>query len=78
MDQLLSSLDKSDSEVDALWAKEAESRIDAYQKGKLGAISLEKVLEKYNCLYVAFKNVGFRSSTPTDLTVNVFFNPEGM
>lgn len=47
VDRLLSSLDKSDREIDELWAKEAESRIDAYEKGKLRAISLEKILEKY-------------------------------
>jgi putative addiction module component (TIGR02574 family) len=47
VDQLLSSLDKSDKEIDELWAKEAECRIDAYQKGKLKSITLEEVLEKY-------------------------------
>lgn len=47
IDKLLSSLDKSDKEIDELWAKEAENRIDAYDQGKIMAISLEKVLEKY-------------------------------
>ena len=47
IDKLLSSLDKSDKEIDKLWAKEAEDRIDAYDLGKIKAISLEKVLEKY-------------------------------
>ena len=47
VDQLLSSLDKSDGEIDELWANEAESRIDAYENGKLKAVSLEKILEKY-------------------------------
>lgn len=47
IDKLLSSLDKSDKEIDELWAKEAEDRIDAYDSGKIKAISLEKVLEKY-------------------------------
>ncbi|HNQ78898.1 MAG TPA: addiction module protein [Acidobacteriota bacterium] len=47
IDQLLSSLDKPDQEIDKLWAKEAEERIDAYDKGKLKAISLEEVLNKY-------------------------------
>ena len=47
VDHLLSSLDKPDKEIDELWAKEAESRIDAYEKGKLTAVSLEKILEKY-------------------------------
>jgi putative addiction module component (TIGR02574 family) len=47
VDKLLSSLDQPDSEMDELWAKEAERRIDAYKRGKIKAISLEKVLEKY-------------------------------
>jgi putative addiction module component (TIGR02574 family) len=47
VDKLLSSLDEPDNEIDELWAKEAESRIDAYEQGKIKAVSLEKVLEKY-------------------------------
>ena len=48
IDSLLSSLDKPDKEIDKLWAKEAESRIDAYERGKIKAVSLKKVFEKYN------------------------------
>jgi hypothetical protein len=45
---LLSSLDKSDKEIDELWAKEAEDRIDAFDQGKIKVVpSLEKVLQKY-------------------------------
>ena len=47
IDKLISSLDKPDKEIDELWAKEIEDRIDAYDQGKLKAISLEKVLQKY-------------------------------
>lgn len=47
VDKLLSSLDRTDPEIDKLWAKEAESRIDAYERGRLKAVSLEKVMEKY-------------------------------
>ncbi len=47
IDRLISTLDKSDKEIDELWAKEAEDRIDAYDQGKIKAISLEKVLQKY-------------------------------
>ena len=47
IDKLISSLDKPDKEIDELWAKEAEDRIDAYDQGKLKAVSLEKVLQKY-------------------------------
>ena len=47
IDKLLSSLDKSDAEIDKLWAKEAENRINAYEKGKIKAVSKDKVLKKY-------------------------------
>ena len=47
IDKLISSLDKPDKEIDELWAKEAEDRIDAYDQGKIKAVSLEKVLQKY-------------------------------
>ena len=45
VDKLLLSLDEPSKEIDDLWGKEAESRIDAYEKGDLKAITLEKVLE---------------------------------
>ena len=47
IDKLLASLDKSDKEIDELWAREAEDRIDSYDRGKIKAVSLEKVLQKY-------------------------------
>jgi putative addiction module component (TIGR02574 family) len=47
IDKLLSSLDKPDAEIDELWAKEAESRLDAFEQGKIKAVELEKVLSKY-------------------------------
>jgi len=47
IDKLLSSLDVPDKEIDELWAKEAEDRLDAYEQGKIKAVGLEKVLEKY-------------------------------
>ena len=47
IDKLLSSLDKPNQEKEALLAKEAEERIDAYNQGKIRSVSLEKVLEKY-------------------------------
>jgi putative addiction module component (TIGR02574 family) len=47
IDRLLSSLDQPDKEIDALWADEAESRVDAYEQGKIKAVSLEEVLAKY-------------------------------
>jgi len=47
IDKLLSSLDRPDKELDELWAKEAEERIEAYEQGKIKALTLEQVLEKY-------------------------------
>ncbi len=47
VDQLISSLDKPDKELDALWAEEAESRLEAYRQGKIKGISLEEALSKY-------------------------------
>jgi putative addiction module component (TIGR02574 family) len=47
IDKLLSSLDKPDKELDELWAKEAEDRIEAYEQGKIKALTLKEVLEKY-------------------------------
>lgn len=44
---LLSSLGSPDKQIDELWALEAESRIDAYEIGKIKTVSLEKVLSKY-------------------------------
>jgi len=47
VDQLLSSLDEPDEAIDALWRKEVEDRIQAYQAGKLQSVSLADVLAKY-------------------------------
>ena len=46
LDKLLSSLDKPDGEIDALWAKEVEDRIDAYDRGEIKAFTLERVFKK--------------------------------
>lgn len=47
IDKLIYSLDKPDKEIDELWAKETEDRIDAYNQGKLKAVSLDKILQRY-------------------------------
>ncbi len=46
IDKLLSSLDNPDKELDDLWGKEAEDRIEAYEQGKIKALTLNEVLEK--------------------------------
>lgn len=40
---LIASLDKPDPALDALWLKEAESRLDAYKSGELSAVDAEQV-----------------------------------
>ena len=47
VDDILASLDEPDSNIDRLWAKEAEDRMAAYRRGEIRAISLEQVLAKY-------------------------------
>ncbi|HSG32381.1 MAG TPA: addiction module protein [Thermodesulfobacteriota bacterium] len=47
IDQLILSLDKPDSDLDKLWAEEAESRLEAYKRGELVAVSLKEVVAKY-------------------------------
>ena len=47
VDKLLSSLDQPDEAIDALWRKEVEDRIRAYNEGTLKSVSLEEVLAKY-------------------------------
>ncbi len=47
IDNLLSILDKPDRELEELWVQEVESRIDAYEQGKIKALTLKEVLEKY-------------------------------
>ncbi len=47
VDQLITSLDKPDKDLDKLWSEEAESRLEGYKLGKLKAVSLEQVLSKY-------------------------------
>lgn len=45
--QLIKSLDKPDNEIDELWKKEAENRIDAYDEGKVSSVSIHEAVSKY-------------------------------
>ena len=49
-EQLLLSLDQPDTEIDGLWAKEAEARIDALERGELHKVSTDAVFGKYKSL----------------------------
>jgi putative addiction module component (TIGR02574 family) len=44
-EQLFSSLDISQNDLDRLWAKEADSRIDAYERGQIKTISAQQVFK---------------------------------
>ena len=43
VESLITSLDKPDSELDALWLSEAESRMAAYRAGEIDAIDADEV-----------------------------------
>ena len=47
VDQLLKSLDVPDDDLDSLWQKEAEDRINAYDRGQLPSVSVEEAISKY-------------------------------
>jgi putative addiction module component (TIGR02574 family) len=44
-ERLFSSLDISQKELDRLWAQEADSRIDAYERGDIKAVSANDVFK---------------------------------
>jgi len=49
IEELFHSFDRSgDQRIDAAWAEETESRIDAYEAGKIPADSDEAVLARIN------------------------------
>ncbi|MDH5721613.1 MAG: addiction module protein [Spirochaetia bacterium] len=49
IEELLSSFEFSNrNQIDELWAKEAENRIEAYKKGKLTARSYQEVFNEIN------------------------------
>ncbi len=47
VDRLIAQLDQPDRIIDELWMNEAESRINAFDQGKIKAIPLNEVLGKY-------------------------------
>lgn len=46
VDRLLQSLDQPDKEINKLWKKEAEDRIDAFEAGNIQTVTLQVVLDK--------------------------------
>lgn len=47
VERILDSLDEPDASMDALWAKEADDRLDAYHRGEIRAVALSEVIAKY-------------------------------
>jgi putative addiction module component (TIGR02574 family) len=59
VEELLTSLDKPDAELDALWVKEAERRMVAYRAGELGAIDSEEVFAELGRREIALAAVQY-------------------
>ena len=48
IEELLVSLDNPDTSLDAVWAKEADARVEAFNNSKISARSAEGILGKYS------------------------------
>ncbi len=46
-EKLLASLDVSDANINSIWAKEADARVEAYNRGEIEVVSAEEVFKKY-------------------------------
>lgn len=44
IDELLQSLDRSDSDMDRIWVEEAERRLAAYRSGKVQGVPAEDIV----------------------------------
>jgi putative addiction module component (TIGR02574 family) len=47
VEDVLDSLDRSDPDIDQMWAREARERLAAYRRGELAAKDLDKIVAKY-------------------------------
>ena len=47
-ERLLLSLDVPDPEIDAAWAREANARVEAHDRGEIASVAAEDVFAKYN------------------------------
>ena len=47
VEKLLFSLDVPDANIDAIWVKEADARIEAYDKGEIETVPATEVFDKY-------------------------------
>jgi len=48
VEKLLSSLDMPDSTIDSFWAKEADARVEAFERGEVETSTAEDVFKKYH------------------------------
>ncbi len=46
VEDVLESLDRSDPDIDQLWAQEASDRLAAYRRGELAARDLREIIAK--------------------------------
>ena len=47
IEKLLASLDMPDVSIDAIWGKEADARVEAYEKGEIEVVPVHEVFKKY-------------------------------
>ncbi len=47
VDAILTDLDKSDPEIDQIWAEESQKRWAAYKSGSIKTVSYDQVMEKH-------------------------------
>jgi len=47
VDKILTSLNPIDKDIETIWAKEVEERLEAYDKGLLSTVSSKDVFAKY-------------------------------
>ena len=45
VEKLLSSLDKPDAEIEAVWVMEADARLEAYERGELEVVPFDNVIK---------------------------------
>jgi len=48
VDKILESLNPMSKEIEQVWAKESEDRVEAYENGQISSISEKDVFVKYN------------------------------
>lgn len=48
VERLLASLDVPDPSIDEIWEKEADARVEAFNRGEISAVPASTVFQKYN------------------------------